>query len=464
MKHSILGARIRERRRQVGMTQAELARRLDISASYLNLIEHNKRRIAGALLRRIAEALEVELAELDGSGERRLIEALDEIAALPAVRTLGIEAAGAGELIGRFPGWARALAALARSEQAATAQARALGDRLTHDTFLGESVHRMLTRVSAIRSAAEILVDVPDVPAEQKDRFQGIIYDEAKTLTDICEALAAYFDRIEETERSLTPVDEVEALFEANENRFETIEAAAAALAPRLSDPAPAARRAEARALAEGELAPVIDAVLAAHPEVETAAAKARARAALADYAVAAIAAPMEAFAGHAQELAYDVEALADAVAIDIDDVCHRLTALPPGPGRPRFGYFRANAAGAIIEMLGLPGLAAPRYAAACPLWILYRAQQSPGSILRQRAVFPNGARFVFVARARNTGPTGFGKPRHYITDMLAMSEADAGHTVYAPDAGTPLEEVGPACRLCARRDCPQRVEDPLGE
>ena len=70
--------------------------------------------------------------------------------------------------------------------------------------------------------------------------------------------------------------------------------------------------------------------------------------------------------------------------------------------------------------------------------------------------------RFVFVARARNTGLTGFGRPRHYLTDMLAMSEADARLSVYAPDPGVAVEEVGPACRICPRRACPHRVEDPL--
>ena len=80
--------------------------------------------------------------------------------------------------------------------------------------------------------------------------------------------------------------------------------------------------------------------------------------------------------------------------------------------------------------------------------------------MIRQRAVFPNGDRFVFIARAHNTGPTGFGKPRHYLTDMLAMTEADAGLTAYAPAAGVPVEEVGPACRICPRHECPQRVDD----
>ena len=40
----------------------------------------------------------------------------------------------------------------------------------------------------------------------------------------------------------------------------------------------------------------------------------------------------------------------------------------------------------------------------------------------------------VFLARARLQGPSGFGRPRHYLTDMLAVSEQDAEFTVYSPD------------------------------
>ena len=137
-----------------------MARRIGISASYLNLIERNRRAIAGSLLRRMTEAMDLRPGELDGAAERRLAETLDEIAHAPDLVALGVEAEAAVELIGRYPGWA--LAALARSERAATAAARALADRLTHDPFLGESVHSMLTRIAAIRSAAEVLTEYPD--------------------------------------------------------------------------------------------------------------------------------------------------------------------------------------------------------------------------------------------------------------------------------------------------------------
>jgi predicted transcriptional regulator/transcriptional regulator with XRE-family HTH domain len=459
---TIVGTRIRQRRREIGMTQADLAEAIGISASYLNLIEWNKRRIAGGRLRKIAEVLNVSVDDLAGSSERRLFEVLTEIAHLPSLSALGIETERTSELIARFPGWAKGLATLARSEREAVIRAQTLSDRLSNDPFLGETVHRMLTRIAAIRSAADIVTDYPDLPPERRDRFDGIVRDESLALSQVGEALATYLDKAEDADRILTPLDEVEALFEARDNHFGEIEAAAVNLSPALTDPRPISRRLKAKELVDERLGGLIEEVVDHQPQVKTAAARRRAKLTLSDYAVGAILMPMTAFAERAASLRYDIETLAEAFSVEVAAVCHRLTALPIGEDVPRFGYFRANAAGTIIEKLGLEGLALPRYAAACPLWVLYRAQQSPETTIRQRALFPSGVRFIFIARARHQGTTGFGKPRHYVTDMVAMREGEARHTVYAPDESVPVEEVGPACRLCPRQSCLHRVEDPL--
>ena len=289
MSLSIVGARIRERRRALGITQAALAARVGISPSYLNLIERNRRGIAGKRLADIAEALGLRLADLDGQAERRLQDQLAAIAADPRLEGLGIEAGAAGELIGRYPGWARAVAALARAEQDGAEMLRTLSDRLTHDPFLGESVHRMLTRIAAIRSTAEILGEVEDIDPGQRRRFHAILNAEAETLTGIGEALAAYFDRADTPARRVTPVDEVEAFFDAAGNAFPAIEAALAG-----------ADRPESAAAAQAAVAtragPVIDRLIADAPELETEPARERARAALAEYAVDALHAPAGAF------------------------------------------------------------------------------------------------------------------------------------------------------------------------
>ncbi len=462
MVSDIPGTRIRQYRRDMGVTQAALARKVGISPSYLNLIEWNKRPIAGTLLRKIAEALDLTLDDLGSVAEERLRAELVEIAHLPALESADVEADRSSELIGRFPGWARGVAALARTEREATTRAQVLSDRLSNDPFLGEEIHKMLNRMAVIRSAADILVEYGDLTDERRDRFIEIIHEEIRVLSDNGEALATYLDKAEHSERHLTPVDEVEALFDAREGRFDEIEDQAHAMTRQLDDTRPVPRRAKARALVEERLGDAIEQIIAGSPHVETEAAAARARRMLADYAVGAIMMPMPAFVEQARELRFDIEALADTFSAEVDTVCHRLISLPRQDDLPRFGYLKANASGVIIEKLGFERLIIPRYAAACPLWVLFRAQQSPEAVIRQRALFPSGDRFVFIARAQNTGMTGFGKPRHYVTDMLVTTEVHSAMTVYAPDLSSVVEEVGPGCRLCTRQSCAHRVEDPF--
>lgn len=461
MPDKILGTRIRQRRRELGMTQSGLAKDVGISPSYLNLIEWNKRRIGGRLLGDIARVLDTPLSVLRDESETRLLETLTEVAHLPDMAGFDVEVSRTNELIGRFPGWARGMAALARSERDATMRAQTLSERLSNDPFLGEQIHLMLTRISAIRSASEILTEY-DVPAGRRDRFDAIIHDESRVLTDIAEALTLYLDKAEDSERVLTPVDEVEAFFADANAHFPRVEEAAARLGNRLTDPLPMSRQSRARILVDDHLTGIIDGIVRSSPVLQSEAGKTRARRALKDYAAGAILIPMESFAMRAAETRYDIEGLTGSLSAEFETVSHRLTALPRAEGRPVFGYLRANAAGTIIEMIGLDRLTVPRYAAACPLWVLYRAQQSPETVIRQRVLFPSGARFIFLARARHRGPVGFGKPRHYVTDMVVMSESDAEKTVYAPEASTPVEEVGPSCRMCPRSTCLHRVEDPF--
>ncbi len=462
MARSILGHRIRERRRAIGVTQADLARQVGISPSYLNLIERNRRGIAGKRLADIAEALGLKLSELEGASERRLEQALSAIAADPRYAGLEIEAEAVGELIGRFPGWARAIGAFARAEEEQSALLRSFADRLTHDPFLGETVHRMLTRIAALRSTAEILETVPDLSAAQAQRFHAILATESRQLSDIAEALATYFDKAATPERAVTPVDEVQALFEDHANRFDAVEAAL--------EGAPDAPTAEAAyRLAALRAGPVVDRLVSEATGIATAEARARATTALTRYAEDAARVPLARFASLAAETGYDLERIVAETGLPQDIVCRRLTALGDangdgsgdGAGSPRFGYVSANASGAILELRGIPGFHPVRHAAHCPLWALARAQFCPQQAVAQLAAFPNGRRFFFLARVRRVGAVAHARPQQFETDMLVIDERMLGETVYGA-AVPPAEEVGVACRLCPRKGCAQRVEDPL--
>ncbi|MEO0426898.1 MAG: short-chain fatty acyl-CoA regulator family protein [Pseudomonadota bacterium] len=443
LQGSIVGARIRARRRDVGLTQAELARRVGISPSYLNLIERNKRAIAGKLLGDIASEIGLRRDELDGEAERRLAADLAEIAADPRLHGHAVTAADVGELIGRFPGWARALVALARSERELASLTRILSDRLTHDPFLGEAVHRMLTQIASLRSAAEILRDVPEIEAEDRTRFVEILAEESGRLSEVGTALAGYFDRSTEARQAITPDDEVELLFERNANHFPEIEAAAQT---------------------GEEPGAAIDRVLEEAEGLETPQARSTAARRLRRYAEDARAAPLSRLAPLAPDLGFDAELIAERCGAPVDTVFRRLACLPrdEAGGRPRFAYLETNAAGTVTEFYGLPGLVPPRTTTPCPLWVQFRAASQPGQTLRQLAAFPTGLTYLFVARARPSKAPGFGQATLPVTDMLILEPEAAAATVYGGglSALTP-EPVGQSCLICPREACAHRTAQP---
>lgn len=437
----LIGPKIRERRRGLGVTQAALSAQLGISASYLNLIEGGKRNIGGSLLKRIADALGLPVDELDGAAERRLLGGLAEAASEPLLGELGLAGAGAEEFAGHHGAWARALVRLHRGYLERGRVVGALSERLTQDPFLGDAVHSLLTRASSVRSSAEILESIDDLGPAERRRFASIIGAESRRLAEIAQALAAFFHGDRADARSTTPVGEVEDFLVESGYYFPELEQA----------PQDA----------------VQERIVQGSPLLKSDAARRRAQQALSSYAAAAARMPYDAFLAAARSLRYDVEALAQRFEASYAQVCQRLLALRrPGAEGVPFALMRVDAAGFTSERLPLPQLPLPRHGGACPLWAVYQALQSPGSIVRQVAEFPGGERFLFVARTVEVRGAGFPAPRRLASLMLACDVLHADQTVYGDGldlrSSAPATPVGANCRVCSRAQCAYRQEDPL--
>ena len=198
MPHSLTGTRIRQQRGRAGLSQTALARQAGISTSYLNLIEHNKRGIAGKILLSIARELDVPPSTLTEGADSELTSTLLEAASHAPEKPT--ETSTLAEFAGRFPGWSQLLASTYRQARDQEDVITALSDRLTHDPFLAESLHLMLSNITAIRSTAEILTSVDDLSATQSARFHAAIYEESKRLSDATQALIRYFDKTKKQE------------------------------------------------------------------------------------------------------------------------------------------------------------------------------------------------------------------------------------------------------------------------
>ncbi len=74
-----VGGKIRALRRHQHLTQTDLAQRIGISTSYLNLIEHNRRTLGADLLIRLADVLPIDLKTFSPGHEGQTVTELLEV-------------------------------------------------------------------------------------------------------------------------------------------------------------------------------------------------------------------------------------------------------------------------------------------------------------------------------------------------------------------------------------------------
>ncbi|NBQ51131.1 MAG: XRE family transcriptional regulator, partial [Marivivens sp.] len=154
VQRQLTGSRIRERRVDLGIRQTDLANAVGISASYLNLIEHNRRRIAGKLLNDLARAMQVDPSALTEGAETALLDQLRASAARD--RASGAEVSRTEDFAGRFIGWASLVVRQDKRIDELEARVKVLTDRLAHDPQLATSLHEVISSVTSIRSAAVV--------------------------------------------------------------------------------------------------------------------------------------------------------------------------------------------------------------------------------------------------------------------------------------------------------------------
>jgi transcriptional regulator with XRE-family HTH domain len=419
----LTGSRIRERRLARGARQADLARAVGISPSYLNLIEHNRRRIGGKLIVDIARELGVEPTQLTEGAEDALTVELRDAAARSV--DVGAEIDRAEDFAGRFPGWAKLVAQQGRRIEALERLVETLSDRLAHDPHLAASLHEVLSAVTAVRSAASILTETRDIDPDWQARFLRTIGEESRRLSDSAEGLVAWLDTGGElAEAPLSPVDELGGLVARAGYHF-----------PALEGPGVAER--EIDALLEGPDAP------------HAAGAAELARAMLSRYREDARAMPAAAFAASHAAAKGDPARLAAAFGVPLDAVLRRIASL----GGEAAGLVVCDGAGTLTLRKPVEGFALPRFGAGCPLWPLYQALSRPAQPVSAVVEMPGRMPRRFLCRAVSLPLAGWGfdaPPVHAATMLIEPVEEGTPGPVIA---------AGSTCRVCPREGCAARRE-----
>jgi predicted transcriptional regulator/transcriptional regulator with XRE-family HTH domain len=424
------------------MSQQALAVRLGISASYLNLIEHDQRAVTASLLIKLGETLRVDLATLSGSGERQLEVSLREAFADPLLSADAVPEAEVAELAAAAPNAARAVLALYRAWRVAREDAGGIalpsGRRVllpneeARDFFDDRANHFPTLETAAETIAAELRAapaEMNHAIAERLRREHGLTVtvqklDGALRRFDPATRRLALSEMLPRESRGFHMAFQL-ALLEARDTA-ETIVANAAPSSP--------------------EAAMLI-------------------RVGLLNYVAGALLMPYAAFADAARALRHDMEALAARFGVSFEQACHRLSTLQrQGARGVPFFFLRVDPAGNVSKRFSAAGFPFARYGGSCPRWVVHTAFAQPGEVQVQVAELPDGAAYLCFARTVTRPSRSWGDPRPVHVVAMGCGLAHAEEVAYAD--GIDVEHakvgIGLSCRLCDRPDCRSRAFPPL--
>jgi len=452
---SLLGAKVRALRRQRNMSQVQLAERLGISPSYLNLIEHNRRAMPAPLLIKIAEIFDLDLKALSTEQDARTVADLMEVFGDPIFEQDDVTTAEVRDLAAHAPTAARGVLklyhAFREAREAADNFAMKLsgrGDITGVDASrlpteeVSDLVQRHMNYFPEMEEGAEALW--LDGRLHADDLQQGLVHhlERAHGIQVRVERTADMGDAIRrfDPEKRILHLSEV---LRRGSRNFQLayqvgLETQAAALDRYASD-----------------------------LQLTSDSARALTRVVLANYFASAVLMPYGPFLEAARQERYDIDLLGHRFRASFEQTCHRLTALRrPGAEGVPFHFVRVDVAGNISKRFSASGLRFARFSGACPRWTLFQSFLTPGMMRTQLSQMPDGTSYFWVARTVNKEGGGYHSPRTLLAIAIGCEVSHARKLVYADgvdlDSRQAVVPVGLTCRLCERTDCEQRAFPPV--
>lgn len=453
MAKTFVGARLRQLRTERGMSQAALAKTLEISASYLNQIEHDVRPLTVPVLLRITEVFGVDTSFFSSQDDTRLIAELREVA---LDQEIGFDAdpQELSEMVSAHPSLARAVVNMHRRYRNTTAQlAAATEDRYSDGSGSGsitmpheevrDYFYQRQNYLHELDTAAE------DLTARMRFHRGDVAGEIAKRLQNVHDVQIV--QRIDLGEGVLHRYDPDARVLE---------------ISPHLSGGQKVFKF--AAELAYLEYGDLIES-LVDEGSFTSESSRSLAKLGLANYFAAATVLPYGQFHDVAEDFRYDIERLSAFFSQSYETICHRLSTLqrPKLRGVP-FSFVRVDRAGNMSKRQSATGFHFSSSGGTCPLWNVYETFAYPGKLMTQIAQMPDGRNYLWVARTVERRASRYGQPSKTFAIGLGCELRHAHRTVYADglniESDAAATPIGAGCRVCERMNCPQRAFPPLGK
>ena len=432
------GHAIRRIRRASGLTQALMADALDVSPSYLNLIERNQRPLTAALMLRLAERFDFDARSLTGAAPGGGVEAIRRRLSDPLFGDISIDRA-------QIEDW------IAAAPETAEAFARAF------DRMSGAGASPEPDSIAAVRREIERWRNhFADLDSQAEELADLLRIDSADLYSSIAERLRVKH----QLSIRILPVDVMPAHLRRIDLHARQLQLS------ELLDPA-SRTFAIASQLATLEAKNEIEALIAGASFTERASERLYRRH-LTGYFAAAVMMPYARFLRACEATGYDVELLQRRFGAGFEQISHRLTTLQ-----------RVGARGLPFFMIRIDraGQSSKRYAGAsasplvdsdgrCPLWHLHMAFDRPGHLVRDLVELEDGSRWFTMARTVQPQGARAGNVRAEFVIGLGLDAKIAAPLTASRGIDLQRGEatpIGTGCRACTRSDCSQRSAPPAG-
>jgi predicted transcriptional regulator/transcriptional regulator with XRE-family HTH domain len=439
-RSTFIGPKIRRIRRDLGLTQVVMAEDLDVSPSYIALIESNQRPVTASMLLKLAEIYRIDIASLArGSGSDFNAQMAAAFKA-PLFEDLDLSPLEIQDFGSTFPATAEAVLRLYTAyQEGQLALADQTGGGSAGPDPVGEARRFLSARknyfVEIDNRAEELSRDI-----KRAGGYERYFTDQRLRVRYLPSDVMVGFTRRFDIHRKEIVLDE-------------SLDKASATFQLALQ-------------VAYLEMTDVISDTLTG-TQFDTETGEKLTRRALANFAAGAIMMPYQAFEKAARRRLYDIEALGRQFGASFEQVAHRLTTLQkPGQEGVPFFFIRVDAAGNVSKRLDGAGFPFARHGGSCPLWELHSAFKSSRRVLTQWVELPDGERFFSIVRTVTAGGGGYQRPQIERAIALCCSSQHAHKLIYAKDTDISAVQptpIGVTCRLCHRSDCLARAEPPIG-
>ena len=447
---TFIGPRLRRLRREKNQTQAQMAKALGISVSYVNMLEKNERSVSVPVLLQLFQTYGVDWREIADEDEAATLANLRSAFQDPLFENHIPDLTQLRALMSDAPDVTKSFLKLLTVYRSAT-------DRLLSLTNASETDLRLL-----LASPESIVHDFfrqhRNHFSELEEAAENFWRDERPQSDDLYASLKSYlFDHHGLTTRVVPVTDMHDTLRQYFEERKEIH------LSAGLDHPNRTFQLAHTLGLVEKS--DIIEELLS-RLNIDDEAGLNRCKVELANYFAAALIMPYDAFLEEALEYKYDFAHLSLRFGVSFEQACHRATTLQrEGAEGVPFFFLRIDKAGNVTKRFNSTGFNLAEYGGACPRLNLHTSFRNPGTIVPQLVEMPDEGRFFVFARTVNRPKF----TRHSLDKRLVVAMGcsidnleQIGYSETLRNTPQQFTEIGINCRICPRANCDQRAHNAI--